>query len=146
MVLKYPDNIVAKVESGYIQPGRWRDKVVANAYTTKEVAVCGSVATAEIDFEQEIVRLHRVHHELRDGVWTAVMEGTQTPNDGTASPIQMIVAELEAFLRAIDERRATDANEVVSGVAMADVVEAIYTSARSGQPQPVPPVGSGDSR
>ncbi len=146
VVLQYPDNIVAKVESGYIQPGRWRDKVVANAYTTKEVAVCGSVATAEIDFEQEIVHLHRVHHELRDGVWTAVMEGTQTPNDGTASPIQMIVAELEAFLRAVDERRATDANEVVSGVAMADIVEAIYTSARSGQPQPVPAVGSGDSR
>ena len=142
VVLHYPDGLVAKVESGYIQPGRWRDKVVANAFTTKEIAVCGSAATVEIDFEQEIVHLHRVHHELRAGIWTADVAGSETPNVGTASPIQMIATELEEFLAAVREGRVPDANATTAGVVMADIVESIYASARSGQPAPVAESGA----
>lgn len=138
VVLHYPDGLVAKVESGYVQPGRWRDKVVANAFTTKEIAVCGSKATAEIDFEQEVLHLHRVHHELRQGIWTAVVDGTETPNAGTATPVQMIVAELNAFLDAVRARRKPSANEHAAGWAMAVIVEAIYESARRGEPVRVP--------
>lgn len=137
VVLHYADGLVAKVESGYIQPGRWRDKVVANAFTTKEIAVCGSAATVEIDFELEVFHLHRVHHELRQGVWTAVVDGTETPNAGTATPVQMIVAELNAFLDAVRTRRKPPANEIAAGLAMAVIVEAIYESARAGHPVPV---------
>lgn len=137
VVLHYPDGLVAKVESGYIQPGRWRDKVVANAFTTKEIAVCGTNATAEIDFEQEVLHVHRVHHELRQNVWTAVVEGTETPNAGTANPVQMIVAELKAFLEAVRTRTQPEANATAAGWAMAVIVEAIYESARTGMPVPV---------
>ncbi len=137
VVLHYPGGIVGRVESGYIQPGRWRDKVVANAFTTKEIFVCGAKATAEVDYEQEVLHVHRVHHELRQGVWTAVVDGTETLNAGTATPVQMIVAELRAFLDAVRTRQKPSADEITAGVAMAHLVEAIYESARTGQPAAV---------
>jgi len=141
VLLEYPNGVVAKVESGYIQPGRWRDRVVPNAFTTKDVFVSGSEATVEIDFEQERLDLHKVHHELRDGVWTAQVEGSQTPNLGTRAPVQMIAAELRGFLAAVSTRQAPEANEVASGVVVADIVECIHASARSGQRVDVPPIG-----
>lgn len=141
VILEYPGGIVAKVESGYIQPGRWRDRVVANAFTTKDVAVCGSEATVEIDFEQERLDLHKVRHELCDGVWTARVEGSQTPNLGTKSPVQMIAAELRGFLDAVSTRQPPEANELACGVVVADIVECIHASARSGQRVAVPSIG-----
>lgn len=138
VLLDYPGGVVGKVESGYIQPGRWRDRVVANAFTTKDVFVCGSRATVDIDFEQERLDLHRVHHELKQGVWTAVVEGSETPNTGTLAPVQMIAAELRSFLEAASSRRPPDADATSAGVVMADIVEGIYASARTGRPVDLP--------
>lgn len=134
VVLYYPGGVVAKVESGYIQPGRWRDRVVANAFTTKEIFVCGSTATVEVDFEQEQLRVHRVRHELRNGVWTALVEGDESPNTGTANTVRMIMAELQAFLDSVATRRQPEPNALTAGVWMADLIEAIYESARTGEP------------
>ena len=141
VLLHYPGDVVAKVESGYIQPGRWRDKVVPNAFTTKEIAVCGRAATAEVDFEQETVQLHRVCHENRKGVWTAVVAGSETPNVGTAAPIQMIATELQQFLDSVRDRSDPDANARTAGLGMAHIVEAIYASARSGKLEKVSDLG-----
>ncbi|HET6522670.1 MAG TPA: Gfo/Idh/MocA family oxidoreductase, partial [Geminicoccaceae bacterium] len=44
VLLTYPGGVVAKVESGLVQPGRRHDTVMPNAHTTKEVAVSGSEA------------------------------------------------------------------------------------------------------
>jgi UDP-2-acetamido-3-amino-2,3-dideoxy-glucuronate N-acetyltransferase len=134
VLLEYPGNILAKVESGYIQPGRWRDRVVPNAFTTKDVVVCGSRATLEIDFEQERLDVHHVRHELRDGVWTAIVDGRETPTTATMTPVQMIAAELRGFLDCVATRRRPDADAGTAGVLMADIVQAVYASAARGAP------------
>ena len=134
VLLTYPGGVVAKVESGYIQPGRWKDKVVPGAMTTKELAVVGERASAELDFETETLILHDVHHELRHGVWTAVVGGsTQLPVE-PCDPVQMVARELEAFLQAVRTRAAGPAGPVESGVNLAVLIEAIYESASRRQP------------
>lgn len=133
-VLEYPNGILAKVESGYIQPGRWRDKVVPDAFTSKEIFVAGSRATVEADFETEQMVVHNVHQEFRDGTWWPVLGGFQVPYLGTASPVQMICAELSAFLECVRRRGRPGANVVGSGVVLAKLMEAIYGSARQNVP------------
>jgi UDP-N-acetylglucosamine 3-dehydrogenase len=134
VLLDYPGGVVGKIESGYIQPGRWRDRVVPNAFTTKEVTVCGSRATVEIDFEQERLDVHRVHHELVNGVWTAVVAGRDTPPTATMTPVQMIAAELAGFLECVAARRPPPADASSAGVAIADIVEAVHASATTAVP------------
>jgi UDP-N-acetylglucosamine 3-dehydrogenase len=133
-LLRYPGGAVGKVESGYIQPGRWHDKVVAKAMTTKEIFVCGSRATVEIDFETENIVIHDVHHEFQQNTWTPVGNGSQMINPGTASPLQMICAELRAFLDCVAKRQRPEANAVGSGVIVAKLMEAIYESGRRNKP------------
>jgi len=130
----YRGGAIAKVESGYVQPGRWRDKVVPNAFTSKEALVVGSRATAEIDFETESLAWHDVHHEARDGTWWPAMGGTIVPNVGTASPVQMIAAELADFFRSVETRRRPEANVIGSGIVLARLMEALYESARVDRP------------
>jgi predicted dehydrogenase len=134
VVLHYPNGAIAKIESGYIQPGRWPDKVVANAVTTKDVFVCGSSATAEIDFEQDRLTLHKVRHEPRNGIWTPDMQSGETPALGSMTPIQMIVAELTDFLKSVEHRREPSADGYGAGCVMAAIVEAAYRSAALGTP------------
>lgn len=137
VLLTYPGGTVAKVESGYIQPGRWKDKVVAGAMTTKEIAIVGSLASAELDFETEAITLHDVHHELRNGVWTAVMGGAAQPATEPCDPVQMVCRELTAFLQSVETRQPPVAGPVESGVNLALLIEAIYESARQGVPMRV---------
>jgi predicted dehydrogenase len=134
VLLDYPAGVVAKIESGYIQPGEWRDRVVPNAFTTKSLFVCGSRATIAIDFEQDRLDVHRVHHELVDGTWTAVTAGRETPNTATMTPVQLIAAELRDFLDCVKTRRPPAADAVSAGVLMADIVEGIYASAQRRAP------------
>ena len=134
VLLDYPHGVVAKVESGYIQPGRWRDRVVAGAMTTKTMTVCGSTATIEIDYEQGQFDLHRVQHQQRDGIWTAIHDGTQSFADGPVGPEQMVAAELESFLDAVHTRQPPAAGVHASVVIMARIVEAIHESAARGEP------------
>ena len=134
VLLQYPGGAFAKVESGYIQPGQWRDKVVPNAFTSKEIFICGSEASAEVDFETEYLTVHDVHHELRDGTWTPVLASSNTARTGTATPVQMIQEELGDFLDCVRTRRRPSAGVVGSGVVLARVMEAIYQSGEQRTP------------
>lgn len=134
VLLQYTGGVLAKVESGYIQPGKWRDKVVPNAFTSKEIFLCGTTATAEVDFETEYLTLYDVHHEFQNGTWAPVMAGGTTSNTGTATSVQMIQRELQDFLDCVASRRRPSADVVGSGVVLARVMEAIYDSGKSGAP------------
>jgi predicted dehydrogenase len=129
VLLEYPNGTLAKVESGYIQPGRWRDKVVPEAWTTKEIFVCGGRASADADFETEQLAFHKVHHEFRNGTWRPVSAGAELANLGTSSPIQMLCDELMEFLDCVRHRHRPSANVVASGVVLARLMEGVYASA-----------------
>ena len=138
VLLSYPDGTVAKVESGYIQPGRWKDKVVAGAMTSKELMVVGSRASAEIDFETETLTLHDAHHEKGDGIWTArVGESSNIPVP-SCDPVQMVCRELESFLSKVQGRQPARPGPVEGGVDLALLMECIYESARSRLPVRLP--------
>jgi predicted dehydrogenase len=130
-LMTYPGEIVARVEAGYIQPGEWRDKVVAGAMTTKSITVVGSTKTVVADYETEKVIVYDVHHELRDGTWTAVQGDAIAPALSTASPLEQIKAELSDFLASVRDRRAPSADSVACGVNLALTIEALYQSART---------------
>ena len=134
VLMQYPGGAFAKVESGYVQPGAWRDKVVPNAFTSKEIFICGTGATADVDYETEYLTVHNVHHEFRGGTWAPVSSGYHTPNTGTATPVQMIQAELNDFLDCVRTRKRPSADVMSSGVVLAKVIEAIYRSAKEGVP------------
>ncbi len=129
VLMTYPGGAVGKVESGYVQPGRWNDKVVPGALTTKEIVIVGSKATAEADFEAETMAIHDVHHELRNGVWAAVVGDTVRQPVEPCDPVAMVSRELSAFLRSVERREAPSAGPVESGVHLAALIEAIYESA-----------------
>lgn len=133
-VLTYPNGVLAKIESGYIQPGRWKDKVVPNAWTDKDIFVCGEEATLEADFEIEQATLHQVRHEKVDGLWRVNSQGATAPNLPAAGPLEQIKAELTAFLESVRTRARPSANVADAGVVLAEIMEAVYESARRGQP------------
>ena len=131
-LFSYPGEVVCKIEAGYIQPGQWRDKVVPGAMTTKTLTLVGSEKTVTADYEMEGVELFDVRHELRDGVWAAVNQGSRRVPLGTLSPVGQVAAELRDFLDRVDRREPPSANAVESGVFLARTMEALYRSATSG--------------
>ena len=98
--------------------------------TTKRITVVGSRKTVTVDFETEDVQVFDVHHELINGVWTAVRGESVLPNLGTASPLEQIKAELTDFLACVKERRRPSCDVVNSGLNLALIIEALYRSAR----------------
>lgn len=140
VLLQYPCGAVAKVESGYIQPGDWVDRVVPGAMTTKAITVVGDRRTIRADFEIDRVELFEVRHELRNGVWTPVHGACTLPRLASVSPVDLVALELGAFLDAIQAGRTPEADVVSSGTALARVMEAIYRAAASGRPSPVEPI------
>lgn len=137
VLLTYPGGAVGKVESGYIQPGRWPDPVVAGAMTTKEITVVGERATAEADFEAGTLAITEAAHEPRGGTWAPVL-GPRTPIEvETCDPAQLICRELTAFIESVQGRTPTPAGPVECGVHLAVLMERIYESARLGRPMRV---------
>lgn len=134
VLLTYPDGTLAKVESGYVQPGRWNDKVVPGALTTKEITVVGEQRTAGVDFETESLTLYDAHHELRNGVWTAVVGAAARPAVEPCAPVQMVMRELAGFLHAVEVRKGSGPGPIDAGVHLAVLMEAIYESARINAP------------
>jgi predicted dehydrogenase len=132
-LLTYSGGAVGKIEAGYIQPGRWKDKVVAGAMTTKEFTVVGERVTAEADFETETLTLHDVRQEFRNGTWAPVLGGSRQISLEPCDPVQMVCRELEGFLRCVETRETPAAGPVASGVNLALLMEAIYDSSRRGQ-------------
>jgi predicted dehydrogenase len=136
-LLTYPSGALGKVEAGYVQPGRWKDKVVPGALTTKEITIVGERLTAEADFETETLTVHDVHHELHNGVWTAVLGPAVQPPLVPCDPVQMVCRELTSFVDSVGTRRVPMAGAVDSGLNLAVLMEAIYDSARMQVPVPL---------
>ena len=134
VLLKYPDGTTGKVESGYIQPGRWKDKVVSGAMTSKEMSIVGEKRTVEADYETEALVVHDVHHKLRDNVWSAIVGPATLVPVEPCDPVQLVARELRAFLTAVKERRPTGPGPVDAGLNLAVLIEAIYESARTNAP------------
>lgn len=130
--LFYPDGVVANIEAGCIQPGRWNDNIVPGATQTKEFTAAGSLGAAEIDYQINQVTFHAVRHDLIDGLWRPVHNGTEIPHTPIVDPAAVVTAELETFLRHVDERSQPEAGVENCGVAMARILEAIFAASKSG--------------
>lgn len=133
----YPGDVVCKIEAGYVQPGQWRDKVVPGAMTTKMLTLVGSARTVVADYEAETVEIFDVHHELQNGVWTAVNRGSRKIPVGSATPVEQVAAELGDFLRHVAHRTPPSANIIESGALLARIIETLYRSANSGIREPI---------
>ncbi len=129
--LFYPSGALAHVEAGCIQPGRWNDNIVPGATQTKEFVVAGSEGAAEIDYQSNELRLHRVRHELTEGLWRPNNQGVEMPHGYVVEPHQVVAAEFAAFLEAVDGKAPPLAGIEECGVGMARILDAIYRSAET---------------
>lgn len=126
--LFYPDDALAHIEVGCIQPGRWNDDIVPGATQTKSFTVAGERGAVEVDFQTSELRLHDVHHELIDGLWRPVHNGVTAPHVTVVEPWQVVQAELDAFLASVADRTPPVADVATCGVGMARVVDAVIAS------------------
>ncbi|MBT7664100.1 MAG: Gfo/Idh/MocA family oxidoreductase [Rhodospirillaceae bacterium] len=127
--LFYPSGAIANIEVGCIQPGRWNDNIVPGSTQTKEFVVAGSEGAAEIDYQTSELRLHRVRHELNDGLWRPNNRGVEMPYRAIVEPHQVVAGEFTAFLDAVDGKAPPLAGMEECGVGMARILDAIYRSA-----------------
>jgi predicted dehydrogenase len=127
--LFYPSGALAHIEVGCIQPGRWNDNIVPGATQSKEFMVAGSEGAAEIDYQSNELRLHRVRHELSDGLWRPNNRGVEMPHAAVVEPHQVVAAEFTAFLDAVDGKAPPLAGMEECGVGMARILDAIHRSA-----------------
>jgi predicted dehydrogenase len=135
ILLAYPSGALAKVETGYIQPGRQPDNVVANALTTKAVEVCGSNGALEIDYQAERLVWHRVRHELHDdGFWRPVFRDAIVPKLEPRGPVEVVVSQLAEFLDHVRRRTSPEADVHRAGLNIAVLYEAIMRSAQQNRP------------
>lgn len=129
----YPDGVVANIEAGYIQPGRWRDKVVPGAMTTKTITWMGSKAALIADFESDELEIIHAEHEKGGENWRVSIRGSERPYIPNTTPVEMICNELSDFLVCVEERRKPEANAGVSGALLGKIMEAFYKSASEGR-------------
>ncbi len=127
--LFYPSGAIANIEVGCIQPGRWNDNIVPGSTQTKEFVVAGSEGAAEIDYQTSELRLHRVRHELIDGLWRPNNRGVELPHAAIVEPHEVVAEEFAAFLDAVDGKAPVLAGVAECGVGMARVMDAIHRSA-----------------
>ena len=131
--LYYPGGALAHIEVGCIQPGRWNDNIVPGATQTKEFVVAGSEGGAEIDYQSHELRLHRVRHELVDGLWRPNNRGVEMPHAAVVEPHQVVAGEFAAFLDAVDGKAPPLAGIEDCGVGMARILDGIHRSAAQEQ-------------
>lgn len=137
--LTYANGATALVETGYIQPGRWPDAVVPGAVTTKEIAVVGERAVAEIDFAAERASLQRGAHRLKDGLWAPDYAPAESPAWPAADPVDVVTAELAHFIDCVQRRAEPVAGLAQCGVRLGSVIDAAILSAKTNQVVPLPP-------
>lgn len=129
VLLDYPGGAAAKIEVGYVQPGRAPDTIVPGALTTKEIAVCGEAGTVEIDFQAETMRRYDLTFSEIDGRWTPRFAACAPPAIPSAGPVEIVAAELSAFLDIVQHGGAPLAG-IDDGVALARTVDAAKLAAR----------------
>jgi predicted dehydrogenase len=129
ILVTFGSGVCAKVEVGYIQPGRWPDTIVPNAQATKELVVCGSAGALEIDLHIERLVWHRVRHEVaEDGLWHPRFEDALLPHLPKADPVDIVESQLREFLSHVEARTEPEANARSCGVEIARLLEAIDRS------------------
>ncbi len=132
VTLTYPSGVVAHVETGYVQPGRWPDSVVPGAVTSKEIQVSGSEGAIEIDFAAETMVHQPVRHELSEGLWRPLFGNKVAVDVPAADPVAVVRAELAHFLDCIATGAPPAAGLQECGVELALVLDAARRSAAEG--------------
>lgn len=135
LTLRYGDGPVAQIEAGCVQPGRWPDAVVPDAVTSKEIAVSGSLGGVAIDYAGEEFHFHAVAHVREGNTWRPrFAKSTEAPLSAPpAGPIDVVAAELRAFLDAIAARQIDRFDGIDGSVAVARILEAAQISAARNQ-------------
>ncbi len=132
--MMFPSGLTALIEAGCVLPGRWPDAVVPGAETRKEVTIAGSAALAEVDFAAETFALRRgSHHRATGGAWLPQHAPREDPGIPAAGPVEVVSAELAAFLDAIATRRAPEAGLRSGALAPARILDAARRSAQEGR-------------
>ncbi|MBR0671056.1 Gfo/Idh/MocA family protein [Neoroseomonas soli] len=132
--LMFPSGLTALIEAGCVLPGRWPDAVVPGAETRKEVVVAGRDALAEVDFAAETFALRRgAHAPAPHGAWLPRHGPREDPGIPAADPVEVVAAELAAFVDAVATRRAPEADLRSGAVAPARILDAARRSALEGR-------------
>ncbi len=131
--LRFASGLVGLIEAGCVLPGRWPDAVVPGAETRKEVLVAGRDALGELDFAAEELTLRRGRHAPGAG-------GSFLPQHGprevvalpAAEPVQVVAAELAAFLDCVEAGRPAVPDLREGGVRPLAILDAARQSAQRG--------------
>jgi predicted dehydrogenase len=132
--MMFPSGATALIEAGCVLPGRWPDAVVPGAETRKEIVVAGQDALAEVDFAAETFALRRGSHApAANGAWLPRHGPREDPGIPAADPVEVVAAELAAFIEALRTRRAPEAGLRSGAVAPARILDAARRSAQDGR-------------
>jgi predicted dehydrogenase len=129
--LLFPSGATALIEAGCVVPGEHADAVVPGAETRKLLAVAGSDALAEIDYAAERFWVRRGRHRP-DGTGAFLPDHTPREDPGVpaADPVEVVAAQLSAFLDAVATRRPAWPGLREGGVAPARLLDAARRSAQ----------------
>lgn len=130
--LRFADGAIGLIEAGCVLPGRWPDAVVPGAETRKKVVLAGRDALAELDFAAETLWLRRGRHRpAAHGAWLPDHAAREAvPEAPAADPVQVVAAELRAFLDCVETRRPPEADLHTGAVLPALVLDAARRSAQ----------------
>ena len=129
--LRFASGLIGLIEAGCVLPGRWPDAVVPGAETRKEIILAGSAALAEVDFAAEQFTLRRGGHEAAPGgAWLPRHAPRAVPPIPAADPVEVVAAELVAFLRAVETRVPQGPDLIEGGVAPLAILDAARRSAQ----------------
>lgn len=132
--MDFGSGLTALIEAGCVLPGRWPDAVVPGAETRKEVVVAGRDALAEVDFAAETFALRRGSHApAPQGAWLPQHGAREDLGIPAADPVEVVAAELTAFIDAVRNRRAPEAGLREGAVAPARILDAARLSAAQGR-------------
>lgn len=130
----FPSGLTGLIEAGCVLPGRWPDAVVPGAETRKEVVIAGRDALAEVDFAAETFALRRgAHGPAAQGAWLPGHGPREEVAIPAADPVEVVAAELAAFVEAVRTRRAPEAGLRSGAVVPARILDAARRSAAEGR-------------
>src|SRR3989338_482908 len=129
----YPNDVILNLEAGYIQPGQWKDKVVAQAMTTKKIIVMGSKASVSVDFEAENIQYHDCKHMYQDGIWKLDYRGERSYIVDTVNTVDLICRELSDFIEVCQNKKKSGANVTQCGIDLDHIMEAYYEASKNYQ-------------
>ncbi len=132
--LIFPSGLTGFIEAGCVLPGEHADAVVPGAETRKLVAVAGRDALAELDFAAERLAIRRGRHEpAANGAWLPRHAARDILDAPARGPVEVVTAELDAFLRAVKTRTPQGPDLVEGGVAPLAILDAAQRSAHEGR-------------